>query len=85
MSAKVGRNDPCPCGSGKKYKKCCEAKQRKKFEATLLSGNPEASKTNKLFGRISQPQGPSPESLSDRKVSKDKVIRNQEVQPLDLI
>jgi hypothetical protein len=21
--AKVGRNDPCPCGSGKKYKKCC--------------------------------------------------------------
>ncbi|MDA1018016.1 MAG: SEC-C metal-binding domain-containing protein [Planctomycetota bacterium] len=22
-SAKVGRNDPCPCGSGKKYKKCC--------------------------------------------------------------
>ena len=21
---KVGRNDPCPCGSGKKYKKCCK-------------------------------------------------------------
>jgi tetratricopeptide (TPR) repeat protein len=21
--AKVGRNDPCPCGSGRKYKKCC--------------------------------------------------------------
>jgi predicted aspartyl protease len=21
---KVGRNDPCPCGSGKKYKRCCE-------------------------------------------------------------
>jgi Uncharacterized protein conserved in bacteria len=24
---KVGRNDPCPCGSGKKYKKCCGASQ----------------------------------------------------------
>jgi len=24
---KVGRNDPCPCGSGKKYKKCCMAKE----------------------------------------------------------
>ncbi|WP_316422785.1 UPF0149 family protein, partial [Klebsiella pneumoniae] len=24
--AKVGRNDPCPCGSGKKYKQCCLAK-----------------------------------------------------------
>ncbi|MGE5476234.1 MAG: YchJ family protein [Bacteroidales bacterium] len=23
--AKVGRNDPCPCGSGQKYKKCCGA------------------------------------------------------------
>jgi preprotein translocase subunit SecA len=24
-AAKIGRNDPCPCGSGKKYKKCCGA------------------------------------------------------------
>ncbi|MDY0223105.1 MAG: SEC-C metal-binding domain-containing protein [Desulfobacterium sp.] len=24
-SVKIGRNDPCPCGSGKKYKKCCGA------------------------------------------------------------
>jgi hypothetical protein len=24
-SSKIGRNDPCPCGSGKKYKKCCGA------------------------------------------------------------
>nr|MBQ5811753.1 preprotein translocase subunit SecA [Clostridia bacterium] len=26
-AAKVGRNDPCPCGSGKKYKKCCGANE----------------------------------------------------------
>ena len=26
---KVGRNDPCPCGSGKKYKKCCGAIRKK--------------------------------------------------------
>lgn len=25
--AKVGRNDPCPCGSGKKYKQCCLTKR----------------------------------------------------------
>ncbi len=24
----VGRNDPCPCGSGLKYKKCCQGKQQ---------------------------------------------------------
>ena len=28
-SKKVGRNDPCPCGSGKKYKKCCGAGEEK--------------------------------------------------------
>jgi len=28
--AKVGRNDPCPCGSGKKYKKCCGFTQNEK-------------------------------------------------------
>jgi preprotein translocase subunit SecA len=25
VAAKPGRNDPCPCGSGKKYNKCCGA------------------------------------------------------------
>ncbi|NLJ17201.1 MAG: preprotein translocase subunit SecA [Clostridiales bacterium] len=27
QNKKVGRNDPCPCGSGKKYKKCCGANE----------------------------------------------------------
>ena len=31
---KIGRNDPCPCGSGKKYKKCCIDKERKKDSFT---------------------------------------------------
>jgi preprotein translocase subunit SecA len=26
----IGRNDPCPCGSGKKYKHCCLKKDEKK-------------------------------------------------------
>jgi len=25
VDQKIGRNDPCPCGSGKKYKRCCGA------------------------------------------------------------
>ena len=25
--SKIGRNDPCPCGSGKKYKQCCINKE----------------------------------------------------------
>jgi tetratricopeptide (TPR) repeat protein len=27
VAVKIGRNDPCPCGSGKKYKKCCLGKE----------------------------------------------------------
>lgn len=28
MNPKIGRNDPCPCGSGQKYKRCCSDKER---------------------------------------------------------
>jgi hypothetical protein len=36
---KIGRNDPCPCGSGKKYKKCCLGKDQ---EARALASQPPA-------------------------------------------
>jgi len=43
---RVSRNDPCPCGSGKKYKHCCLKKEvgdpvpRPSFTITDLQGNP---------------------------------------------
>ena len=37
---KVGRNEPCPCGSGKKYKKCCMLKPKdEQSEPTVTSDN----------------------------------------------
>ncbi len=30
---KIGRNTPCPCGSGKKYKRCCEKREMKMRDA----------------------------------------------------
>lgn len=36
-SQKIGRNDPCPCGSGKKYKKCCGKDLAEKEEAHEMS------------------------------------------------
>jgi tetratricopeptide (TPR) repeat protein len=35
--AKIGRNEPCPCGSGKKYKQCCLSKD----EAALIAAAPK--------------------------------------------
>lgn len=66
---KVGRNDPCSCGSGKKYKKCCEMKSKhKKINAQLLSQaqpsqeTKETSKVSSLFfKRASAPKPPTEE------------------------
>ena len=37
MATKIGRNDPCPCGSGKKYKLCCLGGRLMSTEAQRLS------------------------------------------------
>jgi hypothetical protein len=45
MSNKIGRNDSCPCGSGKKYKKCCINSNNPSFkQATMETLPPEIMK-----------------------------------------
>ena len=39
---KPSRNDPCPCGSGKKYKHCCYAKDSVKHEEPVIEAEPAA-------------------------------------------
>ena len=34
--AKTGRNDACPCGSGRKFKKCCEQKTPERRSSRML-------------------------------------------------
>jgi len=36
--AKIGRNTPCPCGSGEKYKRCCESKEKEMKQRKLPPG-----------------------------------------------
>ncbi|MGQ0732451.1 MAG: SEC-C metal-binding domain-containing protein [Acidobacteriota bacterium] len=38
MPGAVGRNDACPCGSGKKYKRCCESKRGSSRGSRLMMG-----------------------------------------------
>ena len=35
--AKVGRNNPCPCGSGLKFKQCCERKHDQMSRVSLVA------------------------------------------------
>lgn len=53
MDKKISRNDPCPCGSGKKFKQCCVDKPIKKplpFKAKLLSQPKEVDLMARAFG-----------------------------------
>lgn len=54
MSEKLGRNDPCLCGSGKKYKNCCMGKHgtpvRKKLTAKWLNPTQGPNLMNSVFG-----------------------------------
>jgi uncharacterized protein len=52
MTEKVGRNDPCSCGSGKKYKNCCMQKQQTK--STGLSGRKFTAKVLSAGGVAKQ-------------------------------
>lgn len=75
MVEKAGRNDPCPCGSGKKYKQCCLKKDqeggvKKKFKASLLTERKPIDLMERTFGdaihRAKEPPQPlSPEQVKD--------------------
>ena len=46
--AKIGRNDPCPCGSGKKYKHCCLLKESMSINELIRTTVIEAGYSDKL-------------------------------------
>jgi hypothetical protein len=48
MSRKIGRNDPCPCGSGRKYKKCCLRTGRIPRDMNEFTWTPEQMTVNRL-------------------------------------
>jgi len=60
--SKPGRNDPCPCGSKKKYKNCCMNKEQtisapkplsaRKFTAKVLSNTSHAAQQSPQEGEI---------------------------------
>ncbi|WP_319575503.1 SEC-C metal-binding domain-containing protein [uncultured Desulfobacter sp.] len=49
---KIGRNDPCLCGSGKKYKKCCH---HQKFDFEISDNNVPPVKISEAILKISEP------------------------------
>src|SRR5437867_4481641 len=58
---KVGRNDPCPCGSGKKYKKCCLEKDQAAERAQRVATRSAATTSDDwLPAPPTRPEPPPP-------------------------
>ena len=53
MSEKIGRNSPCPCESGKKYKKCClNAKMHGPIQQRIRTPEEKAESQKLMAGLI---------------------------------
>lgn len=51
---KISRNEPCHCGSGKKYKKCCLQNDLKKEEASKIAKKPKVKQSKERQAEIEQ-------------------------------
>ncbi len=65
----LGRNDPCHCGTGKKYKKCCESKDQAKEHAVLEKQWDEALKVKEKETPVEDKTGDKPTSFSKKSES----------------
>lgn len=61
MNEKVGRNDPCPCGSGKKYKQCCLLKKgpggKRKLKAKWINAPAGPNLIERVYGSAIEESG----------------------------
>ena len=53
---RVGRNDPCPCGSGKKYKQCCMIKERAQQVESVMARQSYETLFDQLFAFAQGPE-----------------------------
>lgn len=68
---KVGRNRPCPCGSGKKYKKCCMLKPQ---GGTTRKGVPQTMDQEKPSGKADDRRNISGSSFTSGEINEAKAM-----------
>lgn len=73
--SKIGRNDMCPCGSGKKYKKCCLGKETSAVESIMQLVNKEEAAASETVAEkqepVAQPEVKLTLATLRKKVSRD--------------
>jgi len=73
---KIGRNDPCPCGSGKKYKKCCLGKKDNP-DFLDIKKFPEIYKSVRKQARLKECLCPDKTSCSERIIGAHSIQNNK--------
>jgi hypothetical protein len=59
---RVGRNEACPCGSGRKYKHCCLTKDEAAARAARIKAEAEAARAAEKAAKEADKDGASPEA-----------------------
>ena len=72
---KIGRNEPCPCGSGKKFKKCCLNKSQDQRFAETMSKSMHNIKNEARIKRCLHPK----QEECDGKIVKAHAIQNNRI------
>ncbi|MBQ2864276.1 MAG: SEC-C domain-containing protein [Clostridia bacterium] len=73
---KIGRNDPCPCGSGKKYKKCCLGKPDD-LDYSDITNFPEIYKETRKAARFKECLHPDKEHCSEKIIGAHSIQNNK--------
>ena len=78
---KIGRNDPCPCGSGKKYKKCCLGKADDVYYSNPLNFQETYKKVRKE-SRIKRCLHPKSDECSEKIIEAHSIQNNKIIKRL---
>ncbi len=73
MRKEIGRNDPCPCGSGKKYKKCCGSPKLSSRSISVVKEEP-GNLQQRISGITKSGISDASSSLAGRVISPSKII-----------
>jgi len=74
--SKTKRNAPCPCGSGHKYKKCCEPKEKKKMEEGTKIVTPHSLKNE--FRNEVKKEDKGPVEIETERVGEAEMLRRDQ-------
>ena len=74
--AKIGRNDPCCCGRGKKYKKCCESKDQQAPRVALTDGRPDGNNFDDYIDSVDDDESMQSGSYPIISAEEEKLVRN---------